>query len=447
MLAGQLRFDAARAAYTNALREYPGSLRVRFNLARLAMMQARSEEAEQYLIEILRQEPANEQALSTLVNLFLADGRVARALSVAESGRAAAPANHPLVAMLADLYIRSNEPRRALEMIDAARKDLAAPSPPLILARARAQVALGLLREAQEGFRILLATNPSDTGARRALVDIMLRDNSAESARALLRDGLTATPGNGPLLQTLVAIDLREGGPDKALATLDELLRDPRNVPGTRGLKGDILMTTNRFADAAVAYVADLQTGARPDLVLRAFTALNSAGRAADAARLLTDWLEKSPGDINARLTLVSHEIATKRLPEAEKLLTELLEKDPANAIALNNLAWIYHLKNDPRARPTAHRAWLLAPSAQISDTFGWILTTQGEATSALPLLRQAARELPGEANVQYHLAVALSETGGRDEAIGILRPLLLPAVTFDEKADAVRLMEKLSRR
>ena len=447
VLAGQLRFDAARAAYINALREYPGSLRARFNLARLAMMQGQGPDAEQYLIEILRQEPANEQALSTLVNLYLADGRAARAITFAEAGRAAAPANHPLIAMLADLYIRTNEPKKALDMIEALQKELATPSPPLILARARAQVALGMLREAQEGFRLILATNPNDTGARRALVDIMLRDNSADSARALLRDGLAATPGNAALLQTLVAIDLREGGPEKALATLAELRRDTRNVRGTSGLKGDILMTTNRFTEAAAAYVEDLQAGTRPDIVLRAFAALNSAGRPAEAARLLTEWLETSPNDINARLTLISHELTTKRYPEAEKLLNDLLEKDPTNAIGLNNLAWLYHLKNDPRARHTAHRAWLLAPSAQISDTFGWILTAQGEAASALPLLRQAARELPAEPTVQYHLAVALSETGNRDEAVTVLRPLLAATVTFDEKDDAARLMEKLGRR
>ena len=447
VLAGQLRFDAARTAYINALREYPGSLRARFNLARLALMHARAPEAEQYLIEILRQEPANEQALSTLVNLFLADGRGPRAVAFAEAGRAAAPANFTLAAMLADLYIRTNEPRRALNMIEAQQKELAAPAPALILARARAQVALGLLREAQEGFRIILATNPNDIGARRALVDIMLRDNSGESARGLLRDGLAATPGNAALLQTLIAIDLREGGPEKALATLAELRRDPANVAGTIGVRGDILMTTNRFVEAAAAHIEDMQVGARTDLVLRGFAALTAARRPADAARLLTEWLEKTPDDINVRMTLISHEITEKRFPEAEKLLTDLLEKDPANAIGLNNLAWLYHLKNDPRARHTAHRAWLLAPSAQISDTLGWILTGQGEAVSALPLLRQAARELPGEANVQYHLAVALSETGNRDEAITILRPLLAANITFEEKEDAARLMEKLGRR
>ena len=47
----------------------------------------------------------------------------------------------------------------------------------------------------------------------------------------------------------------------------------------------------------------------------------------------------------------------------------------------------------------------------------------------------------------QYHLAVALSEAGIRDEAITILRPLSAGTATFDEKDDATRLLERLNRR
>jgi Flp pilus assembly protein TadD len=124
-----------------------------------------------------------------------------------------------------------------------------------------------------------------------------------------------------------------------------------------------------------------------------------------------------------------------------------VLVKQPQNPVARNNLAWLYHLKGDDRARVLAQRAWLLAPSPHIADTLGWILTSQGEAVAALPLLRQAARELPSEPAVQYHLAVALSEAGIQDEAITILRPLVAGSATFEQKDDATRLLERLNRR
>jgi len=444
--AGQLNFEAAKAAYVNVLREYPASTRARMNLARLAMMESNAQEAEQYLVEILRQEPANEAALTVLLQLLLADGKVERAIGYVETARAAAPGNNGITALLADLYMRNKEARKALDMIEAAQKDQP-PVPALIMARARAQVALGLLREAQEAFRGVLAANPNDANARRALVELMLRDNSADAAKALLRDGLAQTPGNPALLQTLVAIDLKEGTPEKALATLAELRQDPRNVPGTRGLKGDILMTANRPQEAVLAYIEESQASPTPDLVQRTVAALNAAGRPAESAKLLREWLAKNPGDQQARLTLIGLDLAARRLDEAEKLLNELLEKQPGNVIALNNLAWLYHQKNDERARAMAQRAYLLGPTAHVADTFGWILTTQGDAALALPLLRQAARELPREPSVQYHYAVALNEVGQKEEAANVLRPIVQGTAEFEEKSAAARLYESLARR
>jgi len=442
----QLNFEGAKAAYAAVLRDYPGSVRARLNLARLALMESNNAEAEQYLVEVLRQEPANEQALTALMQLLLADGKQARAIGFVEAARAAAPGNNGITVLLADLYLRNNEARKALELVEAAQKDQA-PNASLIMARARAQVALGLVREAQEAFRVLLANNPNDAGVRRALVELMLRDNSADAARALLRDGLAQTPGNPALLQTLVAIDLKEATADKALATLAELRADPRNRPGTRGLRGDILMTANRFAEAAAAYAEEIAAGATADLVQKTVVALTAAGRRDEAIKLLTEWLEKQPDDQQARMTLVGLEISGKRYDAAEAQLNKLLEKQPGNVIALNNLAWIYHQKNDERARAIAQRAYLLSPTPHVSDTFGWILTTQGDAALALPLLRQASRELPNEPSVQYHYAVALNEIGKREEAAGILRPLVTGSTTFDDKAAATKLYETINRR
>lgn len=444
--AGQLNFEAAKAAYVATLKEYPGSIRARMNLARLATMEGQPAEAEQYLLEVLRQEPANEQALTSLFQILLADGKVARAVPVAEAARAAAPSNTAITVMLADLYMRNNEPRKALELVEAAQKEQR-PSPQLIMARARAQVALGLVREAQEAFRILLAANPNDTGARRALVELMLRDNSPEVAKALLRDGLAATPGHPALLQTLVAIDLKDGTPEKALATLAELQQDPRNRPGTRGLKGDILMTANRFPEAALAYAEELQANATADLVMRTVAALNAAGRPDESVKLLTEFLKDKPDEQTARMMLIGLDLAAKRLDAAEAQLNVVLEKQPGNAVAMNNLAWIYHQKNDERARAIAQRAYLLNPTPHVADTFGWILTTQGDAALALPLLRQASRELPDEPSVQFHYAAALSELGQKEAAAAVLRPLVAGNAKFDERADATRLLETVLRR
>lgn len=442
---GELQFEQARSAFIDVLRDYPGSVRARLNLARLANMEGKRLEAERYLGEILKQEPANEQALSALIGTLVADGRVDRAVPVAEAAHAAAPGNNNITAALADLYLRNKEPRRALEMVEAAQKDKS-PAPQLMVARARAQVALGLLREAQEGFRDMLAVNPADAGARRALVEVLLRDNSPDAAKALLREGLATSPGHPALVQTLVAIDIQQNNTDAAFATLAELQQDPRNLKATRGLKGDIFMTARRYADAAAAYRADFKEDPSAELMGRTANALSAAGQTAEAQSLLGEWLTQNPDDGNVAMVLVSMELAEKRHEQAETLLVKILEKQPNNVIALNNLAWIYHQKGDPRARGVAHKAYLLGPSPQVADTFGWILTTQGEAVLALPLLRAANAQLPRDPTVAYHYAVALKEAGKTQEALTVLRPVVAGDARFDERGDATKLLEALSR-
>ena len=44
-------------------------------------------------------------------------------------------------------------------------------------------------------------------------------------------------------------------------------------------------------------------------------------------------------------------QIAVNHLDDAAKSLETVLKKKPHDAVALNNLAWVYQQKNDPRAR------------------------------------------------------------------------------------------------
>ena len=122
------------------------------------------------------------------------------------------------------------------------------------------------------------------------------------------------------------------------------------------------------------------------------------------------------------------------------------LNKQPRDAAALTNLAWVYQQRKDSRARTTAQKAYLISPTAQVADTLGWILTTEGNAASGLTLLRQAAVQLGDIPTVRYHLAVALKDTGRPDDAIALLQPIVQGPVSFEEKQDAARLLDELSR-
>ena len=119
-------------------------------------------------------------------------------------------------------------------------------------------------------------------------------------------------------------------------------------------------------------------------------------------------------------------------------------QRDPGNVVALNNLAWIYARKHDPKAEDLARQAYRLAPSPQTSDTLGWALVSNGDAKSGLPYLQRAGAALPDDAVIEYHLAVALKDTGEQGQARELLEHVLKTKTTFDGKDDAQRLLDQL---
>lgn len=440
----QLDFEGARGDFAEVLKTQPQSVPARLNLARISALQGKPAEAESMLGEILRQNPANEQALSNLLSILLNDGRVGRAIAVVEAGRAVAPTNVNLAINLADLYIRNRDGKKALELVDSMLKTQGN-NRLLQAARVRSLNAAGLPKDAQEAMRKIVTASPTDIVARRALADMMMNNNDVLGAKTSLRDGLKLMPGNAQLLQALAAIDLRVAGPDVAVKSIDDLAKDPANAEAIRGLRGDILMAGGRYQDAAASYNAELKASPTVGLVLRLATALAAGGKPEDAADLLANWYARLPNNIEIGQLLATNQIAARHNDEAQKLLETLLEKAPNNVIALNNLAWLYQQKSDPRARALAQRAYLLGPTPQVADTLGWILATQGEPATGLPLLRQASVQLPNDPTVQFHFGATLKALGQVDQAANVLRPIVMGKAEFEDRPTATKLLQEIT--
>jgi predicted Zn-dependent protease len=165
-----------------------------------------------------------------------------------------------------------------------------------------------------------------------------------------------------------------------------------------------------------------------------------------DATKLLIDWVAKHPDDLAAREQLAEIYIATNKLDDAQHWLEAIRQTKPHDAVALNNLAWVYQQKGDNRAQGLARQAYVLSPGPQTADTLGWILTTEGNAQTGVDLLRQASAEAANDPRVQYHYAVALKDTGNKEEAIKRLTVVVGAKGEFKEKAEAQQLLDALNK-
>jgi putative PEP-CTERM system TPR-repeat lipoprotein len=440
----RLDLDGAKATFEGILKDNADFIPAKINLVRIAVMQGRRADADAILSGIIEKSPISEPALTMYVASMTEEKKFDAATAALEKARAAAPTDTRLAASLADYYVRAGDPNKALKLIADPSLNANA-NIDLLAARARAQTALKDTVGAQETYRQMLTVAPANAEARRVLVGLLVQAGNLESARAVLQEGMKVSPRNYQFMSDYVGIDLRASGVDAALATADRLEKNSADFPAARALRGDVLLSAKRYDDAIKAYSDAQKAAPSLQLLLRIAGAQTAAGKPDDAAATLRGWLTTHPDDVPVQQALAGYAITAHRYDEAETILTRVLEKAPRDPVALNNLAWLYQQKKDPRALATAEKAYLLQPSPQTADTLGWILTSDGDAARGLPLLRQANAE-GNNAPIRYHLAVALKDTGQRDEAIKMLSPLVAPDVTFDEKPDATKLYGELSK-
>jgi Tfp pilus assembly protein PilF len=122
--------------------------------------------------------------------------------------------------------------------------------------------------------------------------------------------------------------------------------------------------------------------------------------------------LARQPNDQNVRAALAQHLHTSGDLSGA-RAEYEIVARAVATPETLNNLAWISQQLKEPRALEIAKQAYDAAPgNPLIMDTYGWVLLENGRAREALPILEQAAKALPENAEVQAHLARAKSAAG-----------------------------------
>ena len=119
----------------------------------------------------------------------------------------------------------------------------------------------------------------------------------------------------------------------------------------------------------------------------------------------------EAPHLLRARLHQAAGETA-----EAILCYEKAVQINPKHSLALNNLASLLSSQEAggrqdmARALALATTAWSLHPEIpEIAETLGWIHVQRGEHLPGLVLLSQAARRLPRDPMIRFHLAHALA--------------------------------------
>jgi putative PEP-CTERM system TPR-repeat lipoprotein len=445
--AGDLK--GARTAYERAIAEDKTLLAAKLNLARLEAAQGDVGAARTRLEAIVRDQPKNTRAMVELAAVEVAARRMPEAIRWLEKARALDRRDAAIAARLVDLYVAN----RQLDLALAVAKEAEAAAPDNVVALAalgRVQLALGDARNAQTTFGRMARLVAFDPGALTEVARYQLAANDSKGAVYSLEKALSARADFLPAQVLMAEIELAGGETAKAESRAKTIVsRAPERAVGHR-LLADAAMARKQFPEAVSGYRTALAKEETIDGAIRLYRAYLESGAAQNAIELMEGWVRAHPKDAVAIRALAEAHLRNGNLPQARAAYEQVLKLQPGDdPVLLNNLANVLLRLGEKRgAVEYAERAYRLAPNdAAIQDTLGWTLVERGDTDQGLRHLREARLRDPRNPEIRYHLAVALSRAGRKEEARQELEPVLGPDVTFEAKADAQALWRTLAAR
>ncbi|MBV9735104.1 MAG: tetratricopeptide repeat protein [Acidisphaera sp.] len=240
-------------------------------------------------------------------------------------------------------------------------------------------------------LQLALDMRPDFAAARLLMADILQSGGHAANAIAALAPVPPADPLAPVVRLRRAALEEQAGNTGQATRLLDQLAHDYPTRPEPLALKGDILRSQSRFADAVLAYD-------------QAIARIDHPGRSA--------W----PLFYDRGIALER----SKQWPKAEADFEHALELSPDEPYVLNYLgySWAEQGHNLTRARQMIERAQELRPNdGAIADSLGWVLLRQGDTAGAIRWLGHAVELDPEDSTINGHLGDAYWAVGRKLEA------------------------------
>lgn len=432
----------ARRNFDKAMSLDPDYFQAAANLAELDLREGKPNVARQRMDQLLKRNPENAQAMMVLADISARTGQERDYRDWLEKARRAQPGYQEPALRLGRYHLGKGEPLKALDI--AHQLMVTHPdSPEALELLAKSQAAAGDKNNAIASLTKLTALAPKSAGAQYQLAQLQLESRNFKAARRSLAKAVAIRPDYYEALYALAMLEMGAKKHEDALKIAhDAQSRAPRSPSGLI-VEGDIYMLLQKFKESAQAYEKALALADNGPLQIKLHQALRRGGQAQAADERLLQWLKAHPRDIGTRYYLGEVYMQARNTRQAIDLFKAVVELAPQNAMAMNNLAWLYDQERNSLALPTAEKAYKLSPnSSVVQDTLGWILLREGQTARSLDLLRQAAASK--DPSIRFHYAAALAKSGDKEQARRLLKQLLATNRDFPEIKEAEALLKQL---
>ena len=378
-------------------------------------------------------------ALLALADIAVAQRDKQGAIRWLDKAVAAVPEAVNAQARLVDLRLSLGQNAEALtaatRMVDHSPESALA-----VESLARAEAANGKNAQAAKNFRDAARYAGFDGAQLMRIAARQVSLEDFEEAHGTLMKA-TNTAVSDEAMAALIRLEIQTGQEAAARKRIEEM----RNDDTGKAMAGELHMKLNDPAAALAAYESAQRRLPSAAVVLGLAEALLEKGDMPRAMSEFEAWRARHPDDRRALTQIALIYLPARRLDDARALYEQLIESMPEDPVLLVNLARLYQLKGDKRARALAERALLQAPdSASAMDTPGLILVTEKDAAKGLSLLRKGlARQ--NDPLIRYHLAQALTELGRDYEARAELNIIIQDGHPADLVNDVQRYYDVLA--
>jgi tetratricopeptide (TPR) repeat protein len=234
--------------------------------------------------------------------------------------------------------------------------------------------------------------------------------NKLAEARESLMQAMKLFPESANYLGNIIETEIAAKNLPEAQKLLDQFVKTPENEGERLFLQGLIRFAEDKKEEGLQLYLDSWKAKPMEIVAEQIYGVYQKADDKEKAESFLLEWNEKIPGSKRAPLLLAVMAQSKNDSAQAISWYEKSVELNPTMPAALNNLAWMYYERKDPRALEFAKRAYDAAPNvAAIADTYGWILVERGDLQKGIELLTKAATLEPENKEILQHLNEAKS--------------------------------------
>ena len=418
------QFDQANEAIERLLKNNPKDWQAVALKGKLLMARGQVTEAIAELQKSHKANPASAETSLDLAKAFMAAGKLDEAQTALQDVLKVSPDDSQAINTLASIQLSQTHVDVALEQLskEAAAKPQALGTRLLL---AQAHMAKGDFAAAEADLKIAfpLATN---TAAKAAVLqsEAQLKFSQKQYAQTekLASEALDTNPKSPVALSLLGASYVAQKQPDQAIQVLQTRLNSTPDWAGGFEILARLAQQAGRLPIAEDAFTKALSIDPKSTTALVGLADTYFLGQKFDQAQQQYEKAAAQQDSSRSYALFRVGQIYERRgdFAKAQVSYESAVSADPENAVAKNNLAWLYaeHGGNVDVALKLAEEAREKVPNDPgIGDTLGWIYVKKGSYEAAVENLKDSAAKDPNNPAYLYHLGMAYYKLGRNAEA------------------------------